>query len=390
METPSNIRPDQDPRNRFVDPVEAWKALVRARFGSEASAAPGRPRIELRVHLSFVALSILWGVPLGLRGVMLVPAALLSILLVQELPRALVLRSLRRSSTVVISATGGRTESAGPPLRGMALGAFQVAGSIANAIAALLLLFAGRRAGAAREGELLQALALWHALWALMQVMPVLSFRAGEAVHRNLRASARLAHASASLVFAVVLGLLLGRAAPAVFPLLALAAAGALSALGPAYRDSVDERLGTGAVAASADALLARGAPERALEVARDALGRAQGTQLRARLWRALAWSAIGVGDPILAHQALGELPPSAIDLHLVAAYLSTCNRLDEAIALLEEARALGHRSAETTKLLVDLRYRSGDSRLALATARADAALLSKDELAAVERAVAS
>jgi hypothetical protein len=71
-----------------------------------------------------------------------------------------------------------------------------------------------------------------------------------------------------------------------------------------------------------------------------------------------------------------------------LASYLSACNRVDEAVDLLEGMRGVGHRSPETTRLLADLLFRRGQHRAVLALARADEELLSVDELRAIETAL--
>jgi len=106
------------------------------------------------------------------------------------------------------------------------------------------------------------------------------------------------------------------------------------------------------------------------------------------RLWKVLAWGAIGTNDPFLAHTALCTLPASELDVHLVAAYLSTCNRTSEAIAELEAARALGQRAPETTKLLLDLLIRQGELERVRAVAHEDASLLSDADLGLLRESV--
>jgi hypothetical protein len=77
------------------------------------------------------------------------------------------------------------------------------------------------------------------------------------------------------------------------------------------------------------------------------------------------------------------------LDVHLLASYLTVCNRVDEAVELLEGARSFGHRSQETSKLLIDLLFRRGEYRASLALARADMGLLSAQDREAIELAVA-
>jgi hypothetical protein len=169
--------------------------------------------------------------------------------------------------------------------------------------------------------------------------------------------------------------------------LAALAFAGALTEVTRDLANWIDERRGIRAATDRAERLLETGEPLLALELVRANVDRACAEVTRARLHAALAWAAIGKADPVLAHQAISALPPDALEPHLVAAYLSTCNRLDEAAALLEETHARGATSTESTKLMVDVHLRRGDVDRALEVARTQAALLSTEERSAVERA---
>jgi len=119
------------------------------------------------------------------------------------------------------------------------------------------------------------------------------------------------------------------------------------------------------------------------LEVARSA-------PLQARVRRALAWAAIGQGDAALAAEALFALPPSAVDLYLLCAYLGTCGRAVQAIELLDAAREHGVRSTETTKLLVDFYYRERRFDAVSALALNAEGLLSAAELVQIEDALAN
>jgi tetratricopeptide (TPR) repeat protein len=101
-----------------------------------------------------------------------------------------------------------------------------------------------------------------------------------------------------------------------------------------------------------------------------------------------LAWAAIARRDPLSARAALAQLPFDRLDYYLLAAYLSSCNRSEEALALLQEARAIGHRDRESTRLLIDLLLQRGSASDALEIARADHDLLSPDEWQAIEAAV--
>jgi hypothetical protein len=85
-----------------------------------------------------------------------------------------------------------------------------------------------------------------------------------------------------------------------------------------------------------------------------------------------------------VASQVAGARQSIQAIAQLVSAYLSVCNRSDEAIGLIERARGFGHRAPDTTKLLIDLLFRRGRPEEALELARVDSALLAPDERRAV------
>jgi hypothetical protein len=153
--------------------------------------------------------------------------------------------------------------------------------------------------------------------------------------------------------------------------------------------ESRDHRTGAVALAGRAAARLRAGDAAAAATLAERALALARGMRLRSDLNGVLVWAAIAQHEPVVAHMALARMSESAIDDYLLAAYLSCCNRVDDAVQLLREARELGKRDADSTKLLIDLLYRQGDSKGALALARADDALLSADEQRMIATALA-
>jgi hypothetical protein len=92
--------------------------------------------------------------------------------------------------------------------------------------------------------------------------------------------------------------------------------------------------------------------------------------------------------EPFLAHTALLQLPSERIDTHLLASYLNVCNRVDDALSLLQEARGFGERSVETSKLLIDLLFARGDLAEPRAIAQVDAALLAPEDRLAIDAAL--
>jgi hypothetical protein len=186
-------------------------------------------------------------------------------------------------------------------------------------------------------------------------------------------------------------GVVLGSGLKFPLALAILAAVGFTTAgtIREAYLESRDAAAGLGTFVPRIESLLAAGDATQAQGLARQALSVSQSAAQRRKLWKLLAWAEIGRRDPVFAHDAMLKLAPQDIDVHLLASYLAACNRNEEAVDLLEDARSLGHRSAPTTKLLADLHFRRGDIDAVAALASTDRTLLSDEDRAAIESAVA-
>lgn len=381
---------------RYCDPVTAWKeaALECARLAAREQQAAAQPFIQVRPTLGLlvvVSLTQLVALYHGSDAVRATALALPLALLVQELPRAWFARTLGRSSKVSLSASGGHTELCGAPLTGAARLAFMTVGSVVNLGLAVAIGWFAERLSGTDWARPLTILASCQAAWGLGQALPIIPFRTGGTLARRLRPALRVSHAALSVVAVTIVATLLSSStwAFAVFPVLALAAFAAWQNLGEVCRQRRDECSGAAALARQAADHVGRDDPARAIAAAEQGLALAESPELRSRLSQTLAWAAIGKADPLLAHQALERLQPANMSPHLVAAYLSCCNRLDEASRLLEQARAHGHRTAETTKLAVDVLYRSGKRAAARELACADRQLLSADDWRAIELALA-
>ena len=148
------------------DLVELWKSNALQRVAEEQrSSAPASLRVGLSV--GFVALATVVGVSWHSVGFMVVPAVLVTVLLVHELPRALIARLLARPSRIVLSDGGGSSTVSAAPLVGKAALGFALVGTFANlvvAIVALALLRSGLLPSAA---SVLRALAIAHAFWGI-------------------------------------------------------------------------------------------------------------------------------------------------------------------------------------------------------------------------------
>jgi len=322
----------------------------------------------------------------------IVPLVLLTVLLVHELPRAIVARLLGRSSRVVLSETGGKTAVSGAPLTGKAALGFALIGSFANllvAVTALALLHSGLPASAA---PLLKLMAAGHTVWGVAQLLPIVPFRAGALLSTRLPGSMRFSHAAASFAFLGVLGVaaVTRSKAPPLLILLVPGALAALRILKKAHAEHHDHVKGVEALAARAELLVAEGNARLAGKLAEQGLTSVRSPACRARLWACCAWAAIAEHDPFRAHRALGELPMQVVDVHLVGSYLNCCNRTDEAVALLEQARKAGDRSLATTKLLIELHFRLGNLQTISELKRSESAILTTADKSAIDAALAN
>jgi hypothetical protein len=375
---------------RFVrdphDVVELWNDAALAHV-LDPSGAPISPRVSFDVSAGFAVTGILAGLPFGTGGPLFVTLALFTVVVVPELARAALLRSSGRSAFVFVSPGGATTEMLGRKLDGARRGLLAVAGPLANlAVAALVACVGLRTSGTVAAAAHL--FALWHAGWGLAQVLPLAPFAVGVALQARWRGSRAVVHQAFSTKVVLLAGLVVAKVFPSVFPVVMLAGSGAVHGFVRCYQAAVDEKNGLVAAAGRAETLIAEGEATAALRLVRGALSRVRAPKLRVRLWKCLAWAAIGKGDAFVAHGALGTLPARELDVHLVVSYLAACSRLDEAIGLLERARAAGQRTRETTKLLLDLLLRYGEVVRARRIAREDMALLTRAEMELVERTI--
>jgi hypothetical protein len=231
-----------------------------------------------------------------------------------------------------------------------------------------------------------------HLAWGAAQALPLVPFRIGRLLASRLSVRFRFAQTARSLVIATGALLLLGTrmlTTPA-FPLTALVVIAAAFEVATAFNESRDAKAGIEVALQKAETLIADGQPKEAADLALHALQVCHSPRLRVRLWKAAAWAAIGQGDPFAVHAALGHLPPAVVDVHLVASYLACCNRTEEAINLLEQARDRGFRTRETTMLLVDLHFRRGELCAARAIAGSSHELFSIEDKQRLEAALSA
>lgn len=362
----------------FLDDVERWKAVARAQMLGETKQRARAGRVKIEVSFGVFLFGAAAGLRFGSAGPLLTVVGLLSVVLGHELTRALVFRGLRRSSKVCISLRSAETALVGAPSPAGASPWVDVAGSVFN-LSMALGLFALLRNGVGGEAaDWLRELAVAHAGWGVLQFVPLLPFRGGRSLAERLSPARRVVLGSASVAFALAATVLANRAQHgALAPLLMYALVGAAAAFASAARDDADERSEARALADLAERRLRAGDSRVAAGLAETGLSVARSRDVRDRLWRTLAWAAIGKGDILRVHEAIARLPARAVEYQLFAAYLTCCNRLEEAEQLLWEARQLGLFDPEATKLLIELLYRRDDVPALLRLARTDQELLS-------------
>lgn len=384
-------RPFRDFDGAAYDPVAEWKQHACPYLGS-GKHARCQPALQLRVTLGFMTVAALIGCANGSSAGVSAVVVLASTVFVHELARALLARSFERSSRICMSASGGETELLGPPIGGVPSMLFAIIGSSANALIALLA-FSIVHGGVGADSEPVFRLVLEaHAVWGVAQLLPLGPFHVGTALSKRFAPAARFAHAAASAAFVIAMSILAMAHdyPPAIVGLSVFASTGAIRALREAHREMLDSHMGLDTLLRDASLALANGCPDRAQELAERGLARAFSAQRRQALWKTLAWSGIGLANPFLAHGALLRLPADGIDVHLLASYLACCNRIDEAVEILQGARRAGQGKPECARLLADLLFRRGDREAVLALARDDASTLTAEDRNAIEVAVTS
>jgi Zn-dependent protease len=223
--------------------------------------------------------------------------------------------------------------------------------------------------------------------WGVMNLLPVLPFDGGQLLAAAMGPKRSLATA----IVSASVGILVAVAGMAILKNVFIAilfGSAAVSAIMEARTVLVaraDTRDGFDRMLADAKAALQAGDGKSAADLANEVAGRARVARLRNEAWTTLAWVHIVVGEGNLARQALMNVKPQGdIDLYTLAAVEDAAGEPEHAKDILLQARQLGLRTAEMTKLLVDLFARGADLAAAAEIAREDAALLGRDQARAV------
>lgn len=367
------------------DWANEWRLKALANLRRSLGRKTG-PRLQLRATPGFVFTMLLAGLPLAGGRAAVAALALCLALLVQQLP-ALLLASSHGPAELRLSAAGPRVHGTQPrptwvTLVGVAVGSL-LSAVLALGFDALSMEFtAGSRLGT------LASVAAWILRgWGVAQLAPLLPFPSGAAIFERLPPTARLMFAVASLGLVIAGGLSVAThlGQPSLLVVIAASAAFGVSALRRAAGDLSDLRSGLPQLLREAERAVEHDEPSTAIRLSRAGLAQARSDALRARFWTALCWGAMGAKDPFLTHAALSHVPDEALTVLLVAAYLRVCGRLQEAETLLLEARALGQRSRETTRLLIDVQYGLGKLQDVATLETEDAAWLTPADLAALD-----
>jgi hypothetical protein len=116
---PVNVGPGSGFAGATDDPVADWKDMVRERLRDEALVRAGRPPLRITISVGLIALVTLIGLTSGGWGLLTSVPLVLTALLAQEVPRAVLARQFGRSSRIVIGPSGAETQIAGEPMRGL-------------------------------------------------------------------------------------------------------------------------------------------------------------------------------------------------------------------------------------------------------------------------------
>jgi hypothetical protein len=307
-------------------------------------------------------------------------------MLLYEAPLVVWAAAQRRSVLVTVSSTGAQSQVAGAALpTGQAL-VLVLAGSALSILlgCALLALTPVQHSVVLMKAGRLQT------FWGAVQLLPLLPFKLGVMVHEQLGLAGRVTHAAASMVVALAaLAWFADRLeVPWVLVGFGIWLGTCAKNLWQSRARLLDERSDCEQRLREVQSLTLSEQARQAVPIARDVVEAARSVELQARASRALAWAAIGAGDIAQAHEAMARLPESLLDAHLVASYLATVNRTQDAIALLNEAKRGGLRSHESLRLLADLYYRQGNAEALATLAKSDADLLDVEDLARIQQAV--
>jgi hypothetical protein len=347
--------------------------------------APGRFGWRLSITFGFSFLALLASCA-GSNPKPTLGLAFFTILLIYELPAAVLARVRGQSVHVWITSIGSRTEILGRVVPGLArLGHALVGSGLSIALGFGLL----RLARDMHSPELTEFGRL-QLFWGAVQLVPTCPFKLGKLLKDHLGHWARVKHAIASLglALATIVRVLDRLEVPFIFIACSVWLFVCVRELFGSIALARDAGLSPATNLAEIARLTFADEPRRALRLAHDLLDSAHSASLQSRASLALAWAAIGAGDINEAREAMTRISAQDSDAHLLAAYLATTGRRRSAIELLEGADGASVRSVESLKLLADLYYREGEGAKLLSLLATASDLLSEAELSRIQRAL--
>ena len=347
--------------------------------------------IPVRIGLGFWVMAVLFGAQGGMQWAVVWAVVVFVSVMIHELGHALVARAFGARPSITLHALGGLTYmnvqfsraknvlvSLAGPFSGFALG---TAVWLATRSMALT----------ATQERVVDMIEWVNIGWGVVNLLPVLPFDGGHVLQSILGPKRALATALISAavgVTVVVLGLWKLHSIWIAF-LFGSAAASAIGQVRIAWQASVDRREGLEDLLAKAKVALAEGRADDAYVLADDVVRRARTAAIRNAAWHSLAWSHVAKNEGRPAREALSHVEPrTAIDVYTLAAVEDCAGEARRAEEILEQARLSGLKSAEMSKLLIDLYARSGNLVAAAELAAEDDKLLAPDDLRAVARAL--
>lgn len=344
--------------------------------------------MPVRVSLGFALVALFFSSQAGSATAAVVQVAIIFVsILVHELGHALVLRAYGGQPSIELHFFGGLTHLGDVELPRLRHALMSLAGPFAGFALGALVFVVARQAKLPPAQAAVAAYA-WkvNLFWGVINLLPVLPFDGGQVLAATLGPRRVLATAIISTVVGAtvaVLGVKLG--SPWIAFLFGAAAFSGIGLGRRAWDARADVRGGFEAAIAKAKRLLAEERWGDAIVLADDVVRRARTLPVRNAGWTALAWAHAGKGEGALARDALGHIEPrGAIDPYTIAVVEDAAGAPERARGVLAAARELGMRSAEMTRLLVDLHARDGRLDRAVEVAIEDAALLPHDDARAV------
>ncbi|MEO7095506.1 MAG: hypothetical protein ABI175_19780, partial [Polyangiales bacterium] len=231
--------------------------------------------------------------------------------------------------------------------------------------------------------------------WGIMNLMPVMPLDGGHVLRDLLGPKNALAAAliSACVGLGIAIAAVIKLQMNGVFVAFIFGSAG-LSSLAQArvaFAISRDRRAGLEDAVVKARAMLAEGRVDDAFVVADDVVRRARTAPVKNGGYTALAWVHVARGEGQKAREAIAQLEPrAAVDPYTLAAVEDAAGESRRARDLLDEARRVGLRSPDMTRLHIDLYARDGKMSEVAAIAIEDVQILSADDARAIVAALQS